>query len=319
MRSDRTPSPAGPEPCFDLPVPLNGYRWWYVDGLSDDGRLGVVVIAFVGSVFSPRYFTARAAGGADPRDFCAINVGLYRARGKRWAFTERGAGALERTSDLYRLGPSRLEWRDGALAIHIEERSAPLRRPLSGRIRLHPAFLNPREFLLDRGGRHGWRPIAPRGRIEVDFAQPEFVWRGTGYLDTNAGSRALEEDFARWHWSRTHRDGETSISYAVTERGGDGRALALSFTGDGSVRETEPPGEIRLPATGWRIDRPALASRPLKLVRTLEDTPFYARSLLADTRGGVVTPVMHESLSLERFAAAWVRLLLPFRMRRAGA
>jgi carotenoid 1,2-hydratase len=319
MRSDRASPPAGPEPRFDLTVPLNGYRWWYVDGLSDDGRLGVVVIAFVGSVFSPRYFAARAAGDADPEDFCAINVGLYRARGKRWAFTERHAGHLERTSSLYRLGPSRLEWRDGTLAIEVEERSAPLRRPLVGRILLRPAFLNAREFLLDRGGRHAWRPIAPRGRIEVDFAQPEFAWRGSGYLDTNAGERALEDDFARWHWSRGHRDGETSISYAVTERSGDEGTLALAFSRDGSLTEVEPPGEIRLPATGWRIDRPALARRPLELVRTLEDTPFYARSLLADTRDGVVTPVMHESLSLERFAAPWVRLLLPFRMGRAGA
>ena len=40
-------------PRFDAPVPPGGYAWWYVDALSDDGRHGLTVIAFVGSVFSP--------------------------------------------------------------------------------------------------------------------------------------------------------------------------------------------------------------------------------------------------------------------------
>ena len=39
-------------PCFDLNIPPNGYGWWYMDGLSDDGTKAVSVIAFIGSVFS---------------------------------------------------------------------------------------------------------------------------------------------------------------------------------------------------------------------------------------------------------------------------
>ena len=42
-------------PCFDLNIPPNGYGWWYMDGLSDDGTKAVSVIAFIGSVFSPWY------------------------------------------------------------------------------------------------------------------------------------------------------------------------------------------------------------------------------------------------------------------------
>ena len=52
-------------PAFDVAVPDSGYRWWYVDGISDDGRDGIVVIAFIGSVFSPYYFRARARGPCD--------------------------------------------------------------------------------------------------------------------------------------------------------------------------------------------------------------------------------------------------------------
>ena len=51
---------------FDQPVPHNGYAWWYVDGLSDDGRYGLTVIAFIGSVFSPYYARARRRGDGRP-------------------------------------------------------------------------------------------------------------------------------------------------------------------------------------------------------------------------------------------------------------
>jgi carotenoid 1,2-hydratase len=73
------------------PVPHGGYAWWYVDGLSDDGRHGITLIAFIGSVFSPYYAWARRRGGGDPEHHCALNVALYGAGGKRWALTERAA------------------------------------------------------------------------------------------------------------------------------------------------------------------------------------------------------------------------------------
>ena len=57
---DLEPAPA---PRFDRPVPPNGYLWWYLDALSDDGRHGFTIIAFVGSVFSPYYAAARRRGG----------------------------------------------------------------------------------------------------------------------------------------------------------------------------------------------------------------------------------------------------------------
>jgi hypothetical protein len=53
------------------------YLWWYVDALSDDGRHGLTIIAFVGSVFSPYYAWAHARGPALADDHCAINVALY--------------------------------------------------------------------------------------------------------------------------------------------------------------------------------------------------------------------------------------------------
>jgi carotenoid 1,2-hydratase len=73
-----------------------------------------------------------------------------------------------------------------------------------------------------------------------------------------------------------------------------------------------------LPGTLWRIDRQTRAdegSTP-KILKTLEDAPFYARSMVSSDVNGHAATAIHESLSLDRFASPWVRMLLPFRMPR---
>ena len=75
---------------FAAAVPSNGYVWWYLDALSDDGESGLTIIAFIGSVFSPYYAWARRKGDAGPENHVAVNVALYGKGGKRWSMTERG-------------------------------------------------------------------------------------------------------------------------------------------------------------------------------------------------------------------------------------
>ncbi len=303
-------------PAFDVAVPPSGYRWWYADGISEDGDHAIVVIAFVGSVFSPYYFRARSRGPADPTDFCAINIGLYRRRGDLWAMTERGRGAVDRSPDRFRVGPSRLEWHDDRLDIHIRERCTPFAQRLQGRLSIYPEVINERAFLLDAGGRHSWHPYAPTARIAVDLQRPGLRWSGHGYFDSNAGERALEDDFLRWNWSRGRRGDNAVITYAVTEVSGQERALALRFGPDGTPSELLVPGAEQLPRTGWRVDREVRSEPGASVLRTLEDTPFYTRSLVRAGNAGVV---MHESLALDRFRSGWVQFLLPFRMpRRRG-
>lgn len=299
-----------------MPVAGNGYRWWYVDGVSDDGRCGIVVIAFIGSVFSPYYFRARQRGTADPENFVAINVGLYGPRRNLWAMTERSRRALSRSADCFRVGPSHLRWHDGRLEIHIDERSAPFARRVRGRITLVPDFLSSRDFALDAGGLHTWQPIAPAARISVNMSSPALSWDGKGYFDTNSGERALEDDFDHWNWSRCGEKSGTVITYAVTQSDGDERSLAMRFGPAGSLEQVRVPPEHALPGTGWKIARPCRAIDAPVVVRTLEDTPFYSRSLLRDGHSTGSPLTMHESLDLRRFRSRWVRYLLPFRMPR---
>ncbi|MCX8003721.1 MAG: carotenoid 1,2-hydratase, partial [Burkholderiaceae bacterium] len=79
-----------------------------------------------------------------------------------------------------------------------------------------------------------------------------------------------------------------------------------------------PPPPVPLPATPlWRMPRVTRAEAAVRVTRTLEDTPFYARSLLAVPSAGAAARCLHESLSLERFRRRPLQWLLPFRMRRA--
>jgi carotenoid 1,2-hydratase len=78
------------------------------------------------------------------------------------------------------------------------------------------------------------------------------------------------------------------------------------------------PSDAALPGTFWRVSRETRIddNRQPRVLRTLEDTPFYARSLLATHLLDEPIVAVHESLSLDRFRAPWVQALLPFRMPR---
>ena len=288
--------------------------------MSDGGEQGLAIIAFIGSVFSPYYAWARQHGaGADPLQHCALNIALYGRGRKRWAMTERGRSRVRRGADILCIGPSALRWEGDALTIRIDEVTSPWPSRIRGTVRVHPTALLDRTYWLDAHGRHRWTPIAPRARVEVDLRHPALRWRGEAYLDSNAGDAPLEDDFCRWDWSRASLAADrTAVLYDVTRRNGDTMSLALQFDASGTALAFEPPPPAALPASRWRIARNTRSDGSARIVQTLEDAPFYARSLLdAQWRGERVTAV-HESLSLERFDSAWVRALLPFRMPRAA-
>jgi len=113
-------------PGFDRAVPNRGYQWWYIDASSDDGNEHLVIIAFVGSVFSPYYARACNRGNADPMDYCAINAALYNSRGKRWILTEKPASEVQRTRQQSQSGHSRLRFTENGLDIALNAMASPL-------------------------------------------------------------------------------------------------------------------------------------------------------------------------------------------------
>jgi carotenoid 1,2-hydratase len=307
-----------PFPNFDVPVPHDGYVWWYVDGISDDGEHAVTIIAFIGSVFSSYYAAARRRGSADPLNYCAINVALYSKRGKRWAMTERGENDVTRDATSFVVGPSDLTWDGDALTIRIDEVSVPIPRKIRGTIRITPHALANHEVMLNETGQHRWRGIAPFARIETAFSQPDLRWQGEGYLDSNAGDAPLEDGFSHWTWSRAELNGGTAVLYDAARRDGSHFSRGFLFDRQGKVEEFNSPPTCKLPTTGWHISRETRADigSSASVLRTLEDTPFYARSLVSTQLLGAPVTAVHESLNLNRFASRWVQTLLPFRMPR---
>ncbi len=290
-----------------------------MDALSDDGRHGLTLIAFVGSVFSPWYRLARRRGGGLPARHCAMNLALYGAGGKRWAMTERGEGALERDADHLRIGPSALRWDGTTLTATIDEVTAPWPSRLRGTIRLHPGALSTHVVALDGAGRHRWSPIAPGARVEVALSHPEQCWQGHAYFDTNSGDEPLEEGFRSWDWCRAPlRDG-VAVLYHGTRRDGGAFCTSLRYDSSGQAHDMPPPPPATLGKSFWgmQLGTRAEAGCTPRVTQRLEDAPFYARSVIASRVCGQNVTAVHESLSLDRFVTPWVQAMLPFKAPRA--
>jgi carotenoid 1,2-hydratase len=307
---------------FDQDIAAGGYAWWYVDGMSDDGLHAVTIIGFQGSVFSPYY----AWSGRDkPLDHCSVNVALY-GRGTfgqhKWAMTERGEHDIERTADRFTVGPSGLSWDGQVLTIDLDERTPPfplpIVSPIKGKIRVHPKVFTARAYELDPAARHAWWPIAPLARIEVDLAEPSLRWSGDGYIDCNRGVEPLEAGFKQWDWSRAPLRRGAVVVYDVDSRHGPIEPLAIKFDHAGNAEPIDLPKSVRLPPTLWLVGRNtrADAGKSARVVKTLEDSPFYARSLVEAQVAGERVTAIHESLSLTRFASPIVKWMLPYKMPR---
>lgn len=297
-----------------------GYLWWYVDALSDDGRHGLTLIAFVGSVFSPYYAWARRRGRLDPEDHCALNVALYSPGAGRWSMTERGRSQCSRSARDFVIGPSSLQWDGQCLQIDMDERCVPIPHRLRGRIRLWPGALHGFSTALDARGRHRWGPIAPHARIQVDLTAPSLSWQGHAYLDSNEGDEPVDQAFDRWDWSRAQLpDGSTVVHYDLQWPGQPqhhDRVLSLRFDPQGRVDTIDTPAAQTMPRTGWRLDRRMRSSGPVQVLKQLEDTPFYQRALLSVPMGQGGVQAFHETLSVGRLVQPVVQAMLPFRMPR---
>lgn len=231
--------------------------------------------------------------------------------------TERGRGQVRRDACNLQVGPSALHWSGDALHIALDEIAVPWPSRIRGTVTLQAPQRFDHAVSLAAG--HHWCPIAPAARVEVNLGA--LHWSGPGYLDANHGQGPLECAFRRWDWSRAPlAGGDSVVFYDVDRIGAPALQLGLRFDArSGQVRTIEPPPAARLPATLWRIARGGRsdAGTAPRVLQTLTDAPFYARSLLDAQWLGERVTAMHESLSLARFDRAWVQAMLPFRMPRA--
>jgi carotenoid 1,2-hydratase len=158
--------------------------------------------------------------------------------------------------------------------------------------------------------------------VEVALENPSVKWAGHAYLDSNEGDEpinAVDAPFIEWDWSRASlRDGSTAVIYDVRQKRGADRVIAARFARNGAVEHFEAPPRQKLPPSAWRINRTMRSDHtvPVSVTQSLEDTPFYARSVLTSGLLGETVTSMHETLNIPRLASTAVQLMLPWRMRR---
>ncbi len=234
--------------------------------------------------------------------------------------TERGSNSVQRSAEHLVIGPSQLRWCGDHLEISLNEISVPVPRSVRGTVRVYPEGLCNFSAALDAGGKHRWGPIAPCARIEVDLVKPGLHWKGNAYLDSNEGDEPVTVPFKTWDWLRARMsDGRTAVIYDVTQTSGARTLLAERFKPDGSWESFEPSDKREtLPGTLWRIDRGIRAdgSTTSQVLETLEDTPFYARSLLKTHLLGEEVTAVHETILPQRLSSVAVQMMLPWRMPR---
>jgi carotenoid 1,2-hydratase len=303
-------------------VAPGGYHWHYIDGLSEDGEHAIVIIALIGNPFSPWYAHARDTAGSAPDalGYCSLNVALYGKRERAWALHERPIRAEQRTADGVSIGGSSMCWQGDRLCVEIDERTSPLGRPVRGRVILHPELLSGLALQIDGRGEHRWWPVAPLARIEVELSEPRLRFTGHGYYDVNAGRVPLEAAFDTWGWSRARSDETAYLTYDVVELTGARRSLAFKISARGEVSDLAPVWSTPLRTTlfGLRPEARVDHGQPCRVVRSLEDGPFYARSLVATRFEGRPVVAVHESLAAQRLRRGWVRWMVKHRMRRTA-
>ena len=301
-------------PCFDLAIPPNGYAWWYVDGISDDGTRAISLIGFIGSVFSPWY---RWSGRRNPANHCCLNVATY-GRGGRWTMTDRGQSALRLSPDTLQVGPSRMHWTGAALVIDIDEATLPHPGRLQGQVILTPEAITGVELPLAADGSHVWRPFAPVSRISVALNQKGWSWNGHGYFDANFGTAALEDDFRYWTWGRFPTPTGATCFYDATRRDGSELSAAIAFDNQGRATPVAPPPRARLRRTPWALYRETRADPGYQPHQTMAmlDAPFYSRSVVRTQIDGTETEGVHEALDLTRFASPLLKPMLALKVPR---
>ena len=282
-----------------------------MDGISDDGSMAISIIAFIGSVFSPWYSWS---GRKNPHNHCSLNVVTYGKRG-RWTMTERKEKSIGLDANNFQIGPSNICWNGKSLDINFKEITIPHLDSLEGTISIYPEYITDIEVLLKPDGTHIWRPFAPISRIKVETNKKGWKWEGNAYLDGNFGTRALEQDFSYWTWSRLPCKEGSIAFYDANRRKGKPLSVSLKFYSDGLVKEMIAPPETQLSRSLWAVQRKTRSDidyKP-KQIKHMLDAPFYTRSGIKTKIYGEEMIGVHEALDLN-LEAEFFNLLIPFNL-----
>jgi carotenoid 1,2-hydratase len=295
-----------------------GYAWWYIEAHDQaEGRYGLTLIVFAGSVFSPHYAQRLHLGHGDSGlDHPAVHFALYErepgkpslSRQRLWVMNEYPKAALVSDESTIGVANTMLRYREEGLDVVIDEDSTRFFGKPGERVRARLRIDTPlhigtsvKPFALGEnaaGEAHYWQPIAPAATCEVELSCGDLRLRFSGhaYCDRNCGSGRLEDTFRRWSWAHgvtEARSPAALVLYQAERWDGSVLALAVRYPAQPSPATDGGAAIWRDDASGWgasaggRTDylwlrvppRFVLGDYQAERIRKgrLEDAPFYAR------------------------------------------
>ena len=155
--------------------------------------------------------------------------------------------------------------------------------------------------------------------VKVETNKKGWKWEGNAYLDGNFGTRALEQDFSYWTWSRLPFANHTTTFYDAELKNRTTTNIALKFSKDGSATTLEPPPLKKVKRTKWFLKRVARSDQDFDPLQNkpLLDAPFYSRSELLTKINGEKTIGIHEALDMNRFTNPFIQPLLCVKIPRS--
>ena len=236
----------------------------------------------------------------------------------RWTMTERGESAVILKDDTFKVGPSSMSWVNNKLIVDIDELTTPHLSRLKGQVIIEPSQISNIEVPLKSDGTHIWRPFSPISKIHVDLNIKGWNWSGHGYLDGNFGTRALEDDFSYWTWSRLTGNSESMTFYDANLRDGSIFNLGLRFDNNGDIDFIEGVPKTSFSRSLWQVYREARSDSGYqpRQIQNFLDSPFYSRSKIRTRIQGNEVEGVHEALDLNRFANPLIKPMLALRIPR---
>lgn len=299
---------ASTAPALSLAAQVGGYAWWYAEVHDAQGRFGLTLIVFAGSVFSAEYAARLRSGEAvTGLDVPAVNLAIYertsptdRPRQKLWVMNEYPKSSLHTSDHSIQIEHTRIVTEpDGSLRIDLSEPSTRFfGKPgprLSGQLRFGPPPRVQLPVLLGESPSHDahfWQPLSlfSSATVELRLENEPISFSGTAYCDHNFGAGRLEDCFLRWGWAHGFSDDGSvgAVVYDTTLLDGSRHRIGLLLHKDSAepeiVRSRKPPSS-EPPLDGedflW-LKVPRAMSAGTLLARRIRrsallDAPFYAR------------------------------------------
>lgn len=207
--------------------PLEGYEWWYFDGMSYDGEFSFVIIFYHENPFSTKKIKELQKEPVEGKIHPAVSISIYRnSKPVYYSFLEFDEKAFNWDSEQLRLcvdnNSFQYDLKNDLFTYKIKiDQTLPSGHSLRGSISGSGPL--PEKTLLESKSKdkHLWNLILPSLHFNTDLRlngkdESEVIkTEGRGYHDHNIGYEPMKDSFKDWYWGRYHYDEFTLIYYLM--------------------------------------------------------------------------------------------------------